>query len=282
MDSEDSPGRCSRKLDFSAPLLSTRRPPTPRKRGLILPAGSGDNPAPLAVDVNNRIPFSWEQIPGKPKETDDQASSDDVPLPKPPPGRWYPRNYGGSRSDCDCCEQRRHCDNYDGDVEDGGNRELRYSDALDVFSLGESSSSSDNNAGDGDNNNGNNVGGDRTMCLAAGGNFEPDLIFLRFLKDAKALAAESLINGCDVNETAAYAASDHHHHRSGSCFARALSAGQGYEYSSCSKACGLDIFLPWRMKPKPCGGVRNSVVAAAASPRLKPPQWGTRKPQDHI
>nr|GME08841.1 Ethylene-overproduction protein 1 [Ipomoea batatas] len=272
MESEDCP---SRKLDFSVPLLSTRRPATPRKRGgLILPAGAGENPVPLAVDVSNRVPFSWERIPGKPKETDDQAGSDDFPLPKPPPGRWYPGN-GGSRSDCDCCEEGRHCDNYDGDVEDGGNREVQYSDALDVFSLGESSSSSDNNVGD---NNDNNVGGDRTTCLAAGGNFEPDLIFLRFLKDAKALAADSLINGCDVNE----AASDHHH-RPDSCFARALSVGQRYEYSSCSKACGLDIFLPWRMKPKPCGGgVRNSVVAAAASPRLKPSQWGTRKPQDHV
>nr|GMD79109.1 PHD finger protein ALFIN-LIKE 2-like [Ipomoea batatas] len=55
MESEDSLGRCSRKLDFSRPLLSTRRPAKPRKRGLILPTGSGDNPVPLTVDVSNQI-----------------------------------------------------------------------------------------------------------------------------------------------------------------------------------------------------------------------------------
>ncbi|CAH9146888.1 unnamed protein product [Cuscuta epithymum] len=146
------------------------------------------------------------------------------PVPKPPPG----------------CQ---------------GDRELLYSDALDV-SLSSESFSSDNTADSNNNNNNNNSYKTRRNMFSRADDLEPgDLIFLRFLKDAKALAKDPLVNGGQPE----------------SSFARALDGRQLYceSLTSCTgKACGgWDILLPWRVKPEApdSGRLRNSVGVVASS-----------------
>ncbi|XP_071716741.1 uncharacterized protein [Rutidosis leptorrhynchoides] len=142
-----------RKLNLSAPLLSTRRP-----NGPIIQSNS----QAASGDSNNRVPFAWELSAGKPKdmETDQPIVDFPVPTPQPPPGWKLVEN------------------------EDDGNDV--FSDAIDTFSLSaaidlvESTETAKRNSRmlDG-------------VSLDSGGNQSPGFIIQRFLTDAKALAISS-------------------------------------------------------------------------------------------
>ncbi|KAF8396965.1 hypothetical protein HHK36_018602 [Tetracentron sinense] len=79
------PRRRPRKLNFNAPLLSIRRP-----SGSSSAETSDANPLSTLRNTSKRIPFSWEQTPGKPKNLDKREThAEDPPPPKLPPSRWY-------------------------------------------------------------------------------------------------------------------------------------------------------------------------------------------------
>lgn len=67
------------KLNLDLPLLSTRRPYGISK--LMLPEST--------TTSNNMVPFSWERIPGEPKDKEPNYIQEPR-TPKPPPGRWQP------------------------------------------------------------------------------------------------------------------------------------------------------------------------------------------------
>lgn len=198
---------CPRKLDLNAPFLSTRRIELPRLSSRR-----------ASWDTCNRVPFSWEQTPGKPKgglKTYDEEHCDVLP-PKLPPCRWHPAPELALTRD-DSLEsdtkndQERRCDQGD------------FSDAIDIFSLSESVDFFDRDVDDFD-------------TRESSSTQSPSFIIQRYLSDAKALAAASsaVIPGSTSNN-------NYHSSRT---------VRQSY---SSPKSCGLDIFFPWRMKHKLCG-----------------------------
>ncbi|MCD7454479.1 hypothetical protein HAX54_024971 [Datura stramonium] len=83
----------------------------------------------------------------------------------------------------------------------------------------------------------------------------PNFIIQRFLKDAKELAISSALENSRKKLL-----EDEQNGR------------RPRNFSPKAASCGLDMFIPWRIKPKPCCA-KNSVVAA--SPRMRP-QWSNR------
>ncbi|PON42506.1 hypothetical protein PanWU01x14_281480 [Parasponia andersonii] len=137
-----------RILNFNAPLLSTRRPPNYPTSIEVLSCPSSRRRN--STSVNDRVPFSWEKAPGKPKD-DDKNDNDtfhdqnDTPRPKLPPSLlWRYRQKSGVYND-----NNDDIDNDDGceaDVEDeedenddvfNDKEDEVFSDAVDVFSLSE-------------------------------------------------------------------------------------------------------------------------------------------------
>uniref|UniRef100_A0A803MK53 Uncharacterized protein n=1 Tax=Chenopodium quinoa TaxID=63459 RepID=A0A803MK53_CHEQI len=146
-----------RRLDLNAPLLSTRR-------SNLTPAIVRDMRSSLELSragslrgLSNRVPFSWEQSPGKPKDaiTSDQNGVEEgnkvLPLPKPPPFRW--------QEDVPTLTNHNN-----GDNGDCGEESLTTSERLDL----ESDFNGDN------------------------GSLSPNFMIQRFLPAATALAASSL------------------------------------------------------------------------------------------
>lgn len=200
---------CPRKLDLNAPFLSTRR--------IELPRLSSRRPS---WDTCNRVPFSWEQTPGKPKgglKTYDEEHIHVLP-PKLPPCRWHPPAE----------LENTHNDSHDSnsDPNDDHNRrcnEEDFSDAIDLFSLSESVDFFDRHVDDFD------------TRVSSTATQSPSFIIQRYLSDAEALAAAS--------SAVIPASTSTNNHSS-------RTVGQSY---SSPKSCGLHIFFPWRMKHKLCG-----------------------------
>ncbi|KAL3623194.1 hypothetical protein CASFOL_032010 [Castilleja foliolosa] len=191
-------GECPRKLNLNVPPLSTRRP-----------FAVTTNNVPMGNAISNMVPFSWERIPGEPK---DKYANDDInlpPTPKLPPG-WRTPPY----------------DIISGGSSNGVGHKERFSNAIDIFSLAEST---DDIEADYDE-----ATKDRSSEMM------PNFIIERFLPDAQALAEASVMNkefpllsspDCNVS----------------------FSRGVGVRRSChLPKGCGLGSLLPWRMKPKPC------------------------------
>uniref|UniRef100_A0A5B7BQT0 Uncharacterized protein n=1 Tax=Davidia involucrata TaxID=16924 RepID=A0A5B7BQT0_DAVIN len=222
---------CPKKLDLNLPLLSTRRP-----NGITSVEMSSTNSPGVSSDVCNRIPFSWELTPGKPKDMDTNDTHDTVvPPPKLPPGRCFPPVEAIKMDHGD--QHRRHDDGCDGDVDDDDDDDDTddfFSYAIDMLSLYESIDIVDT-AGE--------VNLEREECS---GNQSPNFMIRRFLPDATALAASSAL-------TVSRNLNNYH---------------EGYvsrtvgESNSSSKGCGFDIFFPWSMKHKPCG-VKSPVREAS-------------------
>ncbi|XP_021744879.1 uncharacterized protein LOC110710847 [Chenopodium quinoa] len=243
-----------RRLDLNAPLLSTRR-------SNFTPATVRDMRSSLELSrtgslrgFSNRVPFSWEQSPGKPKYaiTSDHNGVEEgnkvLPLPKPPPIRWQEDeptltnhkdgdkgDYGEGIAD-NVDKKKNNNDNND----DGGS----FSDAIDLFSLAESLTTSERLDLESDFN------GDN-------GSLSPNFMIQRFLPAATALAASSLSALAANKDKNNHPSSDKkymgvlsnsNHFRDGSCVPRV--AGEAY---SSTKGCGFQIFFPWRAKHRLCG-----------------------------
>lgn len=212
------------KLNLNVPPLSTRRVSGPT-------ASSGSMPEPA-----NMVPFSWERIPGEPKNRiptneDELSGVDRPPPPKPPPGwRLPPRSGGGD--------------------DEVNSRNEHFSDAIDIFSLAESVDDVESYC---------KATKDRSSAMvgADSGYVSSNFIIERFLPDAQALAEESV-----MNRKLPFSDSDS---GSDSSFSRAVSIRRS---QPSMKGCGLGSLLPWKMKPKPCS-VKSPVCDTIIEANLK-------------
>ncbi|PIN22982.1 hypothetical protein CDL12_04292 [Handroanthus impetiginosus] len=205
-------GECPRRLNLNVPLLSTR----PQR---LLKSNSISN------DTSQMVPFSWERIPGEPKdkkENDDLGHFDIPPPPKLPPARWQPHVTQETHVD--------HSDNTDGEEEYGHNE--RFSGTIDIFSLAESIDDMEPNL---------EATKDRSSTMSEPNGYpSPSFIIQRFLPDAQALAEASVVNKNLSLSNSPY---------SSASFSRAISIRRSYHSP---KGCGLGSFFPWRIKHKPC------------------------------
>lgn len=185
------------------------------------------------------VPFSWERIPGEPKDKKMNDDFDLPPTPRPPPG-WRqpppPEEVSGGTDQCD-----------GGDDEYG--HDGRYSDAIDIFSLAESI--------DDDMETDCKATKDRSSGMQTPNNDcgSPSFIIQRFLPDAQALAEASV-----MNNKVSYSSSP----ESNCSFSRAVSIRRS---NHSLKGCGLGSFLPWRMRNKPC--VKSPVCDTIIGTNLK-------------
>ncbi|GAA0168319.1 hypothetical protein LIER_23065 [Lithospermum erythrorhizon] len=231
--------KCPRKqLDFNAPILSLRQPThiNRSRRSLRFSRVASWDAS------SNRVPFSWERIPGKPKETETtiwDSLRDDIPTPKLPPGRRHPllkEVLNGALIEQQ--QQQQHiddncdADNEDDDHTDEANHSTISFQALDIFSLCESLDNVEQGESRRDN------GVEEEWHSA-------NFMIQRFLPDARALAASSSLAAAKIiyddnkNINTVYSAN-------------CVKVGK---LNHSSKNCGLDHFLPWwKMKPKLCRG----------------------------
>jgi hypothetical protein len=245
--------RYPRRLNFNAPLLSTRR----------IGGYSGEEVNSQGVSQqaasDNSIPFSWEQAPGKPKESErgDIHDGDDTPRLRLPPCRWHPSiDATNNHDDHQAVINDHHDDSCDGDVDvdvdvddDDDKDAAAFSDAMDVFSLSEAidivtkAEKVDE------------FNGLKLKLAESRGNESPNFIIKRFLPDATALAESSALNFSKS-------------------FSKKFPKPCNYPESSASpKGCGLEILFPWRMKHKLCG-IKSPVRQDSLNLQ---PQWRTKQ-----
>ncbi|KAF9592329.1 hypothetical protein IFM89_014237 [Coptis chinensis] len=158
-----------RKLNLNAPILSTRR------------AGGSNCLKSIDADqevCSQRIPFSWEQVPGTPKGTvNREVSAGEFRPPKLPPCQWHStKGVQGSSND-----------NYKSNGED---EDDVFSDAIDMFSMSESLSVADSAS------NSRGLSSINLKIMESREHQSPDFIIRRFLPDANALASSYAPNRC--------------------------------------------------------------------------------------
>ncbi|KAK6779774.1 hypothetical protein RDI58_021958 [Solanum bulbocastanum] len=251
---EEKKEKCTRKLDFSAPLLSTRR--SSEK--------SFSCPNQLSIDIFDRVPFSWEQSPGKPKEMRLATNIEIVPPPKLPPCMWHATKDQLLGTSSTTTTTKSYDEVYDGDIDNDDHDVIRnidnhdaFSDALDVFSLGDESIDDMINDETEYRKSNKEVVHEECYDWCTNKPAVPNFIIQRFLKDAKELAISSALEN----------------NRKKLLEDEQINGRRTYNFSpKATVSCGFDMFIPWRIKPKPCC-VKNSVVAA--SPRMRP-QWSNR------
>lgn len=219
-----------RKLNLNAPLLSTRRLGSPNVADTSC---SSYSVGPIQ-NTSERVPFSWEKAPGKPKETErsDNTQDGNTPRLRLPPGHWLPPKEA-AQEDVDRGDDAFH-DQGDGSCD---NNDDFFSDAMDVFSLSEALDYVQKKS---ENAHSNTNDGLRLKLAESNGYQSPTYMINRFLPDATALAASSALHfstnfeekGCD---TCNYQ----------ECYTR-------HSYASSPKGCGLELLFPWRMKHKLC------------------------------
>ncbi|GLT66156.1 hypothetical protein SLA2020_385400 [Shorea laevis] len=207
-----------KRLNFNAPLLSTRRT-------------GGHSGIEERRDTSNRVPFCWEQAPGRPKNPERRDGINDeaeTPRPRLPPSRWRPPIES----------------TYNGDArekEDENGDDLSLTEAIDILERGEHFPVSD-----GFNSEDSSSDGSK--------NPSPNFIIERFLPDATALAAafsalnpnEKLRLAYDYPETLVTKADP-------------------------PKGCGLEILLPWHVKHRVCGvksPIEQSTAVLQPTPKL--------------
>lgn len=224
--------KCPRRLDFNAPLLSIRRP-----------GGCTNNSQTKLQDTGHRIPFCWEQAPGRPKDSQ-KSPERDTPRLRLPPGRLHRQKQVPSSEDLRDLPQDDGCDgDVDDDYDDG------FSNPMDVLSLTEAidivERAEQNHGLDGFN-------------FEHNDSISPSYIIERFLPDATALAASSVINvSRNLSKKRPYVCNDPE-----ACVSEAVRRPY-----SLPKGCGLEMFLPWRMKHRICGV--KSPVRHVCSPNVQ-------------
>ncbi|KAJ7961187.1 DUF688 family protein [Quillaja saponaria] len=220
--------KCPGKLDFSAPLLSTRR------LGCSTAADTPcSNSLGTAQSTSERIPFSWEQAPGKPKDLErkgDINNEEATPRLRLPPSLWHPPKEATDADSDDTEDVLYDQDDYIDDQDDV------FSDAIDVFSLSEAIDIAQKSEERHE------LDGLKLKLPESSDNHSPNYIIKRFLPDATALAASSSLN---IDDKFCYSANPH---------PEAYVPRQVKQsYAASPKGCGLEILFPWRMKQKLCG-----------------------------
>ncbi|XVE76605.1 hypothetical protein DITRI_Ditri12bG0186400 [Diplodiscus trichospermus] len=244
-----------RKLNFDAPLLSTRR------------TGAGSHISDKLFrtnslvgwkDSSDGIPFCWEQAPGKPKNLEISNNIDDAetPRPKPPPSRWIPPKEANTGDQDQAFPDlfHNHDDGCDADVDDyddDGNADV-FSDAMEVLSLTEAmdiveKAEKFHGSSEGLKSRSlepSDLDGLNLESLGHSDCPSPNFIIERFLPDATALAAASALNLSKTKLPYLCNYSGQSPCASQAVIKRPFSS---------PKRCGLEMFLPWRMKHKLCG-----------------------------
>ena len=257
----------TRKLNFNAPLLSTRR--IGGYTGEDQQSCTNSSQGVFGTKSDDRIPFSWELAPGKPKKDLERSTDIDevyTPRPRPPPCLWhpaiesmnddYPHDDNNDAIDDvnDCCDVDIDFD-FDVDVDVAVavdvDDDAAFSDAMDdVFSLSEAIDivTKAEKVHELDSL--------KLKLEESRGSESPNFIIRRFLPDATALAAASsglafnsmsfnkrpsLPRQCNCPETCEF----HPVIRQSSSYAS-------------PKGCGLETLFPWRMKRKLCG-IKNPI-----------------------
>ncbi|XP_019435897.1 PREDICTED: uncharacterized protein LOC109342353 [Lupinus angustifolius] len=224
-----------RKLNLNAPLLSTRRPAF----SVVAATSCSSNSLSIVQNVDDRVPFSWEQAPGKPKDTIidriDSTKDGGTPRPKLPPCLCLPPKEAAYEAGVHNSDQAFHDpdDDYKDDI---------FSDAMDVFSLSEALDIVQKKS---ENVRSENNDGLRLKLAESNGYQSPTYMINRFLPDATALAASSVLHfPCKLDKEVCDTCSYHE------CY---LSGSGRHSYTSAStKGCGLEVLFPWRMKHKLC------------------------------
>ncbi|XP_022766239.1 uncharacterized protein LOC111311134 [Durio zibethinus] len=242
-----------RKLNFNAPLLSTRR----TAGGHISDKVSCTNSLVGWKDASNGIPFCWEQAPGQPKNLTRSNNIDEAETtrPKPPPGRWRPPKEAtnGDRDRTLKDHYHDHDEGCDADVDDYDNDDTDdvFSDAMEVLSLTEAIDiveKAEKFHGSSDGLKSKSVepsdldGWNLEMSLEHSDCPSPNFIIERFLPDATALAASSALNMSKTKLPYLCNYSDQ-----SPCVSQAVIKRSSF---SSPKRCGLEMLLPWRMKHK--------------------------------
>jgi len=203
-----------RKLDLNAPLLSTRR-------SVVGDSSYYSTSSVSAIqNTSERVPFSWEKAPGKPKVTERNSNAQDggTPRLRLPPSKWL-LSKEASETDVD-------------DANDA------FSDAMDVFSLSEALDYVQRKS---ENVHSEKNEGLRLKLAESNGYQSPTYMINRFLPDATALAASSALHFSgnfedkDCDTCGSYP----------QCYTR-------HSYASSPKGCGLELLFPWRVKHKLC------------------------------
>ncbi|XP_020236239.1 uncharacterized protein LOC109815840 [Cajanus cajan] len=227
-----------RKLNLNAPLLSTRRLGSP----VVGDTSCSSNSVGAIQNTSERVPFSWEKAPGKPKETDrrDNTTQDSsTPRLRLPPHRWIPPKEA-AESEADDDDIAFH-DQQDGSCDGNVNKDDSFSDAMDVFSLTEALDIVQKKSEDAHSENNDRL---RLKLAESNGYQSPTYMINRFLPDATALAASSALHFSSnledkVCDTCSYS----------ECY---ISGSKRHSYASSPKGCGLELLFPWRMKHKLC------------------------------
>ncbi|PIA59530.1 hypothetical protein AQUCO_00400430v1 [Aquilegia coerulea] len=218
MEGDDLCKKRLRKLNLNAPILSTRRV-------------GGASHCSKSFDADQqgssqRVPFSWEQVPGTPKgaASRDLLKAAEFRPPKLPPCQWHSSK--GPEVDTSCTYRGNN-------VEDDDDA---FSDAIDMFSLSESLDVADSTS------NSRGLSSLDLKIVESREHQSPDFIIRRFLPDANALAstyAPTLPNHC-LNEPI------------NSHFQRQYAGPNIAVDRGCSppKACGIGLFL---LKHSICG-----------------------------
>lgn len=252
------------KLNLNAPLLSIKRP-----GGYI----AEEMPSVVASSdlQSNRIPFCWEQAPGRPKNSESCNTNileheSETPRPKLPPGRtWHPPPIPLHHHQV---RVHDHDDGCDADIEDDEDDDQAFfSDAMEVLSLTEAIDIAEkaDKARVWNSKSTDDLDGLTLESVEHSGSLSPSYIIERFLPDAAALATSSALSvSNNWNPKLPYM-----------CSYDPESGADGHSYSSSSlKGCGLQMFLPWRMKHKICGvkspvRKKNSAILQRSKQRNK-------------
>ncbi|KAL9303698.1 hypothetical protein ACSQ67_020961 [Phaseolus vulgaris] len=223
-----------RKLDLNAPLLSTRRLGS---SVLVGDSSCSTNSVCAIQNTSDRVPFSWEKAPGKPKVTENVNTQDGgTPRLRLPPSHWL-LSKEASETDVDDANDAFH-DQGDASYEGNDSKDDMFSDAMDIFSLSEALDYVQKKS---ENVHSEKNEGLRLKLAESNGYQSPTYMINRFLPDATALAASSALHFSsnfedkDCDACGSYP----------ECYTR-------HSYASSPKGCGLELLFPWRMKHKLC------------------------------
>ncbi|KAL5704347.1 hypothetical protein ACHQM5_022789 [Ranunculus cassubicifolius] len=231
-----------RKLNLNAPILSTRRGGSPCLK-----------PPPRTTTVDQqegstqRVPFSWEQVPGTPKGgISRKLKSEELKPPKLPPCQQWHSSKKIASSGLD-----------EDDV---------FSDAIDMLSMSESLEI----AASGKSHS-------RGLCsldlkiIEAREHQSPDFIIQKFLPDANALAETSYVPSRPSHCSRQSIDSE---------FAMQCGGVRGVEGRvTASKACGIGLLLfPRRAKQTVCG-LKDPILDRQGSRNMKANKYNSRQSQ---
>lgn len=234
-----------KQLDFNAPLLSIKRHGS--SIGEENCCTNNSRGIGKFQDTSDRIPFSWERIAGKPKDSEKSDSiiqDDDVtPRLRIPPGRLRHhsrREITSSYNDSQFfqAQQEFSQDNScEADVDDdyGDKNDDLFSDAAEVLSLTEAMDIVEKAE------KGHGLDGFNSESLGYNQCISPSYIIDRFLPDAAALATSSVLS---VSESLKKLPCNHPQ----ACVPQAVRRSY-----SMPKGCGLEMLFPWRIKHRICG-----------------------------